>query len=64
MVTAPVSAQRASLQGSIGHVIFDEAFSSGQSQYCRMECEDAKPPAWHVCAHNRPVGGIFRCANY
>jgi DNA helicase HerA-like ATPase len=43
MVTTPISAQRASLQERIGQVIFDEGFSSGESQYCRMECEDAKP---------------------
>lgn len=59
MVATPVSAQRAELQGSIGHVAYDEGFPSGESQYCRIECEDAKPPRGMYVRITDPSGESF-----
>lgn len=38
-----MSAQKSLSKGAIGHVAFDEGLVMGQSNYCRISCEDSTP---------------------
>ncbi len=59
MVTTSMSAQRISTEIPVGRVIFDETTSKGESNYCRIECEDAKPPRGVYVRVADPSGESF-----
>jgi DNA helicase HerA-like ATPase len=59
MTTTSLSTHKTSVQGLIGHVAFDEAMAKGESQYCRIECEDAKPPRGVYVHVDDPSGDSF-----
>jgi DNA helicase HerA-like ATPase len=59
MVATLVTAQKPLQRDTIGHIVFDEGSSKGESQYCQMECEEAKPLRGVYVLVNDPSGESF-----
>lgn len=59
MVTTPLSTQKISPLGLVGHVAFDEGITRGESQYCLLECEDARPMRGVYVHVDDPSGESF-----
>jgi DNA helicase HerA-like ATPase len=59
MATTQLSKEKTSTAAQVGHVIFDEGMKKGESNFCRIECEDAKPPRGIYVSVDDPSGLSF-----